>query len=144
SADPSAVRLDDSFNNRQPEPDATSAFAGTNAEEFLENARLRARRQARPMIGYFDPDRVAVQLCGDLDRAVGGRVFQHIVDQVDEYLLDEHTIHLHEWIGVREIDLDLAAAQSALQVLQRRADDFLDGEPFLFHDESPGLQAGHV
>jgi hypothetical protein len=64
--------------------------------ELLEDLLLRPRGQARAAIGDLDQHRAVRVLRAHLDGALGRRVLEHVVEEIDQHLLDQHVVHRHE------------------------------------------------
>ncbi len=75
-----------------PSP-APRSVSGAGAIEPLEDPRLLARGQAGSAIGHLHGDRLVGGRGDDGDGAVGRRVLDGVVEQVDQHLLDEHVVH---------------------------------------------------
>src|SRR6266571_7032716 len=85
--DAPAVGLDDAAADREPEAGA-AAVLPPGAVELLEDARLLARRQPRPVVRDLDRHALVGGRRDDAHERAGGRVLRRVVEEIDQHLLD--------------------------------------------------------
>src|SRR2546429_1281427 len=110
--DAPAVRLDDALTDREAEAGAPAA-GGLPAVELLEDLVLRAAGQPRAVVRDLDGDGLVRRGRDDADRTFGRRVLDGVVEEVDQYLLDEHVVDRHQ----RQIGRDLRGHASVREPL---------------------------
>ena len=89
------VSFDNPPTDRQAQPRAALSLAWPNAEELFKDAALGARRQPWPAIGDLDCQLLIGRAGDDVDRRLRGCVFNCVVEQVHQHLLNANAINLH-------------------------------------------------
>src|SRR5713101_6533371 len=91
--DAAAVRLDDSSADRETEPRASPALRG-GPVELLEDERLLPLGKPGTVVRDLRGQALVRRGHDDADGAVGWRVLDSVVQQVEEDLLDEDVVDL--------------------------------------------------
>src|SRR5260370_7496856 len=92
--DPSPERFDKTAANRQTEPcTRTPAVLRLDTIELVEDPLEIGWRYPRPLIDDLDLDEFPVAFGSDIDAAAGRGIFRGIVEQIEQYLLEQNRIH---------------------------------------------------
>src|SRR5205807_9659214 len=91
--DATPLGFDKAAANRQPEAGpGAAAILGLNAIELVEDPFEIARRDAGSLIDNLDRDDIPVLPCMQIDAAAGGCVLGRIIEQIEQYLLEQDRI----------------------------------------------------
>src|SRR5260370_6275478 len=123
--DPSPQRFDKTAAARQTEASAgTLAILRLDTIELVEDALEIGGRYPGSLIHDLDFDEFPVALGADIDAAAGRGIFRGIVEQIEQYLLEQHRIQAQHRQARLEIDLDPVPRHNIPCPLYCRADYF--------------------
>src|SRR5690606_32701214 len=93
--DLTAVCLDDSLRDEEPEPGAFAA-GRVIRPEAVEEIRQVLRRNAGPRVGYSEPRHAVARFDCEVDFAAARYELQRIAQQIGQHLLDALAIGVNE------------------------------------------------
>ena len=136
------MRTHDAFADREAE--AGAAAAGLTAVELLEDLALLSGGQSRTAIGDLHGDGPIGRGREDADRTSGGRVLEGVVQQVDQYLLDEDVVDGYQRQIGRHPGRHPSVSQPLAESVERRADHLFQRMPFPLELEGARFQTRHL
>src|SRR5260370_11275023 len=132
--DPSPERFDKTAANRQTEPcTRTPAVLRLDTIELVEDPLEIGWRYPRPLIDDLDLDEFPVAFGSDIDAAAGRGIFRGIVEQIEQYLLEQNRIQAQHRQARLEIYLDPVPRKHLSRPMQCRTDALRDVDQFLLH-----------
>src|SRR5260370_18344994 len=143
--DPSPQRFDKTAADRQTEPcTRTPAVLRLDTIELVEDPLEIGWRYPRPLIDDLDLDEFPVAFGSDIDAAAGRGIFRGIVEQIEQYLLEQNRIQAQHRQARLEIDLDPVPRKHISRPLQCRTDDLGDVDQLELQLDGTGFEARHV
>src|SRR5215468_4116298 len=96
SPDTATVSLNDTTANRQSQASTTGLSGTLGAIKLFKHALFLTRRQSWSLVSHFNGHRTVCGPGRKRQRTPGRRVFDGVVEHIDQHLFDQYTIQEHE------------------------------------------------